>query len=109
MWKRRNTAVGLGVLTPRSNGGTFFYKNGRYVYLNDSPPRQFPHHTGIGPDEWLYWLVMVLVGSSPRDNGPGGQYLGFIFIPWGIFPCGELSLEPKVCMIRAAFKRLNEP
>ena len=33
----------------------------------------------IGPDAWvllvdiLVWLGVVLVGSSPRDCGPGGQ------------------------------------
>ena len=25
-----------------------------------------------------------LVGNSPRDSGPGGQWLGFIFIWWRI-------------------------
>ena len=24
------------------------------------------------------------MGNSPRDCGPGGQWLGFIFIWWGI-------------------------
>ena len=32
----------------------------------------------------VYRLVVVLVGSSPRDSGPGGQKLGFIFIQWGV-------------------------
>ena len=31
------------------------------------------HHIGIGPDEWFYWLVLVLVGSCPRDRCPGGH------------------------------------
>ena len=36
--------------------------------------RTIPHHIGIGPDEWFYWLVVNLVESScPRDSGPGGQ------------------------------------
>ena len=26
------------------------------------------------------------MGNSPRDCGPGGQWLGFIFIWWGIVP-----------------------
>ena len=30
-----------------------------------SPPA---HHTGIGPDEWIYWLVVVLVGSHPSGE-----------------------------------------
>ena len=33
--------------------------------------RKIPHN--IGPDEWFSWLVVVLVGNSPRDLGPGGQ------------------------------------
>ena len=24
------------------------------------------------------------MGNSPRDCGPGGQWLGFIFVWWGI-------------------------
>ena len=32
---------------------------------------------------------MVLVGNSPRDCGPGGQWLGFIFIWWGIVLMGS--------------------
>ena len=28
-------------------------------------PRTIPHHTGIGPDEWFYSVVVVLVGSCP--------------------------------------------
>ena len=27
------------------------------------PTRTIPHPTGIGPDGWFYWLVVVLVGS----------------------------------------------
>ena len=34
--------------------------------------RTIPHHRGIGPDERFYWLVVVLVGSCPRENCPGG-------------------------------------
>ena len=29
--------------------------------------------TCISPDEWCYWLAVVLVGSSPRDGCPDGQ------------------------------------
>ena len=29
------------------------------------PTRTIPHHTGIGPDEWFYSMVVVLVGSCP--------------------------------------------
>ena len=31
------------------------------------------------------------MGNSSRDLGPGGQWLGFIFIWWGIVLSGELS------------------
>ena len=37
------------------------------------PTRTIPHHTGNGPDEWFDWLVVVLVGSCPRDRGPCGK------------------------------------
>ena len=50
-----------------------------------------PKHTSTGPDEWIYWFVVLLVGNCPRNGGPGGQYLGFIVIRWGIVPSGELS------------------
>ena len=60
------------------------------------PTRKLSHRTGIGPDEWIYWFAVVLVGSYTygelsRDSGPCGQHLGFIFIRWGIVPSGELS------------------
>ena len=55
-------------------------------HQDNSPPCRY-----IDPDEWFYSLVMVLVGSSPRDHVPGGQKLGFILIQWGIVPGGELS------------------
>ena len=29
------------------------------------PTSTIPHHVDIGPDEWFYSLVMVLVGSRP--------------------------------------------
>ena len=29
------------------------------------------------------------MGNSPRDCGPGGQWLGFIFIWWGIVLMGS--------------------
>ena len=31
------------------------------------------------------------MGKSPRDRGPVGQWLGFIFVWWGIVLGGELS------------------
>ena len=31
------------------------------------------------------------MGSNPRDCGPGGQWLGFIFDPVGNCPRGEFS------------------
>ena len=56
------------------------------------PRRTIPHRTGFGPEEWFYSVVVVLVGSwgnSPRDCGPGGQWLGFMFIWWGIVLMGS--------------------
>ena len=46
------------------------YKQNQYLY--NSPP------TGVGPHDWFYCLVVVLVGSFlvgnyPRDRGRGGQ------------------------------------
>ena len=32
---------------------------------------------------------MVLVGSSPRDSGPGGQKVGFIFNRWRVVLVGS--------------------
>ena len=55
------------------------------------PTRTIPHCTGIGPDEWFYSVVVVLVGNSPNDHGPVGQWLGYIFIQWGIVLGRELS------------------
>ena len=49
---------------------------------------------GSGPSGEL----TVLVGNSPRDCGPGGQWLGFIFIWWGIVLMGS-CLEPYVTCI----------
>ena len=58
------------------------------------------HRVDIGPDEWFYqlilvWWKVVLVGSSPRDCGPGGHIAGLYFYPvrscsqWGVV------IEPK--------------
>ena len=62
-----------------------------WSYRDNSPPGQFPTIQVFGPDIWFYLFVVVLVGSCPRENGPGGQKLGFIFILWGLVPSGELS------------------
>ena len=32
------------------------------------PTRTIPHCTGIGPNEWFYWFVVVLVGSCPSGE-----------------------------------------
>ena len=42
------------------------------VVSGQLPTWTIPHHTGIGPDEWFYMLVVVLMGNCPRDSGPGG-------------------------------------
>ena len=33
------------------------------------------------------------MGNSPRDCGPGGQWLGFIFISWGIVLMGSCPIK----------------
>ena len=39
---------------------------------------------------WLWsWWGVVLVGNYLRDSGPGGQWLSFIFIRWGLSPVGS--------------------
>ena len=40
---------------------------------------------GSGPSGELSWCMV----NSPRDCGPGGQWLGFIFIWWGIVLMGS--------------------
>ena len=32
------------------------------------PTRTILHYVDIGPDEWFYWLVVVLVGSCPSEE-----------------------------------------
>ena len=61
---------------------------------DNSPPYRFWSwwvvlFCGSGPSGELSWWgivlgIVVLVGNSPRDCGSGGQWLGFIFIWWGI-------------------------
>ena len=36
-----------------------------------------PHHTGFGPDEWIYSVVVVLVGSCY-----GGEYSLGLWSRW---------------------------
>ena len=52
----------------------FFFEPQKGGYVSGQlPTRTIPHHVDIGPDEWFYWLEVVLVGSCPRDHDPGGQ------------------------------------
>ena len=45
------------------------YKDFFFPYLDNSPTRTIPHKmTGIGPDEWFYWLVVVLMGNFPSGE-----------------------------------------
>ena len=37
-------------------------------HIVTTPHQDNSHHTGIGPDEWFYWSVVVLVGSCPRTE-----------------------------------------
>ena len=39
-----------------------------------------PHHTGIGPDEWFYWLEVVLVGSCPSGEWSSGSWSWWIIV-----------------------------
>ena len=64
------------------------------AYPDNSPPGQFPTDCTrlIGPDEWFYSVVVVLVGSCP-----GGELVLGIVSRWAMvglyfYPVGELSL-----------------
>ena len=37
---------------------------------DNSPPGQLPHRIGIGPDDWINWLVVVLLESFPSRELP---------------------------------------
>ena len=37
------------------------------------------------------------MGNSPRECGPGGQWLGFIFIWWGIVLMGSCPRTSLPC------------
>ena len=56
-----------------------FISTQHWSYPDTSPLRQFPIKKPKKNNVWLYWLVVVLVGSChsgscPRDSsGPGGQ------------------------------------
>ena len=39
------------------------------------------------------------MGNSPRDCGPGGQWLGFIFIWWGIVLMGNCPRPVYLCLL----------
>ena len=57
------------------------------------PTRTIPRRMGSGPDELIYWVVVVLVGSCPRDQmvlvGNSWAYLAFIFIRWKLSTVGS--------------------
>ena len=40
------------------------------------------------------------MGNSPRDCGPGGQWLGFIFIWWGIVLMGSCPRTGQIIIIK---------
>ena len=42
----------------------FAYAAGR-IRTTPQDRRTIPYHTGFGPDEWFYSVVVVLVGSYP--------------------------------------------
>ena len=39
--------------------------NALFSVSGQLPRRTIPHHTGFGPEEWFYSVVVVLVGSCP--------------------------------------------
>ena len=45
------------------------------------------------------------MGNSPRDCGPGGQWLGFIFIWWGIVLMGRCPRTPVIYQHKAIIFR----
>ena len=45
------------------------------------------------------------MGNSPRDCGPGGQWLGFIFIWWGIVLMGSCPRTYLVVQWNLVIKR----
>ena len=75
----------------------------KIAYPDNSPCRRtIPHRTGFGPDE----LNGLFRGSGPSGelswwgivlgiHGPGGQWLGFIFIWWGIVLMGSCPRTEK--------------
>ena len=52
-----------------------------------------PHRIGLGPDEWFYWLLVVLVGSYPNVEWSKGSWSSWaLFLSGGgIVPSGELT------------------
>ena len=86
------------------------------MYPDNSPGGQFPTvqvlvlMCGCIPWQWSQWGV-VLVGNSPRDCGPGGQWLGFIFIWWGIVLMGScprtLHVECKTPLLSISISSLS--
>ena len=43
--------------------------------------KSIPRRTGIGPDEWFYWLVVVLVGHCPSGSAPDdNSWALFLFV-----------------------------
>ena len=58
-------------------------------YPDNSPGGQFPTVQVLVLISGFFIHRSVLVGNSPKDCGPGGQWLGFIFIWWGIVLMGS--------------------
>ena len=69
------------------------------------PTRTIPHHVDIGPDEWFYSFLMVLVGSW-------GVVLGIVVLVgnswalflsgWELYPMG-VGLEPFYLVCSSSF------
>ena len=58
------------------------------------PTRTIPHHTGLGPNEWVYWLWswwgVVLGIVVPVGN----RWVLFIYILWAVAPVYGVVLNP---------------
>ena len=59
-------AGGLGTPSIQGVHPVFSFSSVEPFFISGQlPTRTIPHRTGIGPDEWFYSVVVVLVGSCP--------------------------------------------
>ena len=96
--------------------GNIYTKIFRYLTLfvvvsGQLPTRTIPHRTGIGPDEWFYSVVVVLVGivlavNSPRDHAPNCNGWA-LFVSGGNCPWWGVVLEPFVISCTLVVSRIE--